>query len=151
MKKKLNRVLFFSSLSLLFIILLALVYVLFGIDVLHSVEYDNFLLIDNYIYAVGLIFGIILALSYYFFTKDKTEAISIFLLFSIMLLTGLQDFFVYLFYGDISNVPMDWLDSSFASIIPKILDIPITLYSVLFNTFVFISLGLFISYYLIKK
>ena len=118
---------------------------------MHNIQQSNFLLIDRYIYSVGLVFGLVLSMSYYFFIKDKSESISIFIIYSTMLLTGLEDFMVYLFYGDLLNVPMSWLDGSLASVVPNLLNIPVTLYSVLANSLLFIFISIIISYILSNR
>ena len=93
--------------------------------------------------------GAMVSLVYYLFRKDKSEAVAIFASFTVLVLSGLEDIFYYLFRGLPLDASMSWLEQNFFIMgISKFLGqttvTPTTL-------LVSVGTGLIITYFIMKK
>ncbi len=63
-------------------------------------------------WAFAAMIGIIICLLYYMFRKDKSEVFALALSYIILIITGLEDMFFYLFQGKWLDPVMVWLDKN---------------------------------------
>ena len=75
--------------------------VLLGISLIVLVAFmDRFKYPENF-WGYSILLGVIASVMYYFFRKDKSEALAIFAAFYIMLIFGLEDLIFYIIQGGI--------------------------------------------------
>ena len=109
MKPKLKRFLTGLSISIGIALLLALAYVLIGVNLTSNSQYS---VIDNYVYFISLLMGILVTGGYFLYFKDYSESLAILITLFWSLFLGLEDLFVYLLLWKFPPDTMIWLNNS---------------------------------------
>lgn len=91
--------------------LLALGHVEFGTTLQESLSAQELLTLDAYVFTLSTFIGLLIPLGYYLRTRDisKSLAIAVALAWS-LLVSGLEDVFVYLLHPDPLPAELPWLE-----------------------------------------
>ena len=93
--------------------------------------------------------GIVLAGVYYLFRRDKSETLAIFASFTVLVLSGLEDIFYYLFRGLPLDATLPWLNNNFYIMgVSKLIGLStVTKESLIIS----VISGFIITYFIMKK
>jgi hypothetical protein len=105
----------------------------------------------HFFWMFALTVIILASLAYYFARKDKSEAIALAFASGMLVLSGLEDFFFYIFAG-IPFEPMPWLYNGTAGFASHLMGMSnVNVYSLLVNIALFGIVTYFVTKYLVEK
>lgn len=89
-------------------------HVFFGTELQQTLSAQELLTLDDYVFALSTAVGFLIPAGYFLRTRDVSEslAISLALVWS-LLVSGLQDVFVYLLHPDALPESLPWLNDGF--------------------------------------
>jgi hypothetical protein len=91
--------------------LLAWGHVEFGTTLQQTLSAEELLTLDSYVFTLSTLIGLLIPVGYYLRTRDVTESIAITLALAwALLISGLEDVFVYLLHPDSLPAELPWLE-----------------------------------------